>query len=59
MGKIRYNNRKRKGENKMFDDFDLMETCEEYYEEEYTEEEEWAKAHFFFMREQDLLFSIY
>jgi len=24
----------------MFDDFDLMETCEEYYEEEYTEEEE-------------------
>ena len=26
----------------MFDDFDLMETCEEYYEEEYTEEEEWA-----------------
>ena len=32
----------------MFDDFDLMETCEEYYEEEYAEEEEWAKAHFFF-----------
>jgi len=24
----------------MFDDFDLMETCEEYYEEEYAEEEE-------------------
>lgn len=23
----------------MFDDFDLMETCEEYYEEEYAEEE--------------------
>ena len=43
-------NHQRKGENKMFDDFDLMETCEEYYEEEYTEEEEWAKAHFFFMR---------
>ena len=32
----------------MFDDFDLMETCEEYYEEEYTEEEEWVKTHFFF-----------
>ena len=34
----------------MFDDFDLMETCEEYYEEEYDYEEEegWAKAHFFF-----------
>jgi len=24
----------------MFEDFDLMETCEEYYEEEYAEEEE-------------------
>lgn len=31
----------------MFDDFDLMETCEEYYEEEYTEEKEWVKTYFF------------
>ena len=34
--KILYNKRKnKKGENSMFDDFDLEISCEEYYENEY------------------------
>lgn len=37
--------KKRKGDKRMFDDFDLTISCEEYYEEE-----EWVKAHFSFMR---------